>query len=267
MDNPLIKRRLQIEEAKALIGSDGGEGSALAGIVRDALSANTRLQESSVGQQREELKAQAAELRDVRDRLNAPGANPIEIYAQMREVVTGAAADMLKQMGYLGQGQSQLSDPKVIAEIENMKGQREEAQRQWQTQHDAQQHQWDVENKARERLEKKEDRRWEAEFGLKKEQQDRDNRGRDNTAAILQDAVRSISGGIDIDRTAVAKPLTTVTEALLPKPITSFKCEQCGEIIQVTNPEAREATCPKCSTLYRFEEVNASDAEATPNQS
>lgn len=251
---------MEIRRLEALRGRGDHEATALGGIVRDALAANTKLQESSVGQQREELRVQAAELRDVRERLNAPGANPIEIYAQMREVVTGAAADMLKQMGYLGQAQSQVSDPKVIAEIENMKAQREEAQRRWQTEQDAQKHQWDVENKARERLEKKEDRRWEAEFGLKKEQQDRDNRGRENTAAILQDAVRSIAGGIDIDRTAAAKPLAQKQELLPSLPITSFKCQnpECEAMIDVIDPEAREATCPKCGVLYAFDEVKPS---------
>lgn len=258
-DNPLIRRMMQLKEAQVFTGGSN-EGSVLAGIVKDALAANAHLQENAIGQTREDLKTQAAELREYRDRLTSPGESPIDTYLKMREALTGMAGDLLKQMGYSGQNQAlvQASDLPRAIELEGLKLERDEAQRRWQTEQDEKKHQWDVDREERNRRYEIEDRQWKSEFDFRREQQDFENKRRDNTSTLLQDAVRSISASIDINRNeaAASQPAETPPQ-VVSEPITSFKCQSCGEMVQVDDPNTREATCAKCGMQYQFEEINA----------
>lgn len=233
-----------------------GELSVAERIVERALTAAEKATESARTADRESMTTQLQYLREEIKEAKQGGADPMETYLRVGEQLE-AVVDRLK--GKLGVSPGtvvQTSDLPAMIQLESLKMDREERQRQHDEKMKLEERHYQEAKAEREHQWDKEEKRWAAEFTLKKLEFDHKSGTQDQALEKLGTLIESVTSGIQPGEGGGVgggggQPRAQNSERSQP---TSFKCTQegCEGIVQIpaTAKPGETVTCPQCQTVY-----------------
>jgi hypothetical protein len=183
---------------------------------------------------------------------------PQEALKQQLEITKQIDEEYKHRVGIGTTGVTSVPELKVMAEIEQMKADREDRKLQHEAEMKRLDHQHENEAKERQRRWDIDDKKWDAEFGLKVKQLEVEDKGSDKKMAVFENIAASVLNSLE--------PAGPTSEQIPPQakgsesprsgkpniPV-SFICGECGTTVPV-EPGSLKATCPNpdCQTVYEM---------------
>jgi len=242
----------------------------LASLLDEAHNTAAQAQATLSAERAERMHVMEMQLDTLKTRLEAGGKSELETYREVKGLMEEMAAELKQSMGIATQGPVSATDVPGLLQIEQLRLDREERQRQWQDEMEERRHQWQVEQDARERRYLIEDRQWSADHELRKSELELGRETRTRATDALSDLAASVIEGIDTARGpsvaqraskfSPAAPTPTVEEGTAetasPK---SFTCEECGGEVLIPGgaDEGMQVKCQSCEAQYLLRETAA----------
>ncbi len=205
----------------------------------------------------------------LRDELNALKGGPSDIqkYQEMKTLLDAMAGDIAQKLGGgVKPAEVRATDIPGLLQLEKVKQDGEERDRQWKQQMATMQHQWEVEMEEIRAKREQDQAQWKAEFGLKVREFEQGQTNRAKFGGMFEDLMASASESIDQKRKAGAaapEPLAQARPgriALKPK---AFHCPDCKELIQVPSG-AEEVECAGCHAAWSLKGYASPPTQAEP---
>lgn len=212
----------------------GGIFNSLTNLVTNTLEqVSTTRKSSQAGGEDPYLKHLEAELKQVQERLAAPGLDPISQMVAANQQFKMLMEAMRDQVGISQPAPASGPDMSYMLQLKRMELDAAERNRQWEEQMAERRREW-----------QREDRRWQQEFRLREAEFEDSRATRKRAGSALENLAGSLLEGIDAER---GEQGATVSASRKPK---AFKCQECGQAVLVPSPEALEARCESCGASY-----------------
>lgn len=173
--------------------------------------------------------------------------DPLETYQKVGDILGNVVSSMKERLGIGKEVPAQPSDIPNLLALEEAKMGHDERRHQWEVEREERKHQWEIENK-----------RWEQDYRLRVLEFSDSRKVKERAGDALDDLLGSVIDSLETERGAAATEGEAETpgtpKVRIPK---SFKCKECGSIIEVAKDHdlAAPVICGSCGADYMLEEM------------
>ena len=192
------------------------------------------------------LLARQEKLEDILGAMSGDKLSPQEALKQQLTIGRELDEEFKKRAGLAGVGGIQatnISELKVMAEIEQMKSDREERKLQHEKEMEQLRLNHQIEKEERDRRYKIEDAKWQMEYDLKKEEIGTKNDRTDTAVTAFTNIVTALAGSIDMRTGYSQQP-----QGKAGRQLEIATCSSCESDMEIP-ADAKEFTCTKCGTV------------------
>ena len=250
------------EVSKMMVATMQSYSTALTSMLTELVKMQSGASRGGNNEQGEFMKFLIGEVKDLKTKIDTGGSDPWAMVDEYNNRMGKIQEEIKRGLGItpgaagMAGAASSMDALRVSIELEKIRQESAERQRQHEENMLLQQRRWVVE-----------DKKWDADFGLRLRQVDADSKNSDKKFSAFQDLAASVIGSIGPDESASSGQLVQAPapQFSAPQPEqkkipTSFTCHnitdtesgtECGTLVQVPTG-AMSATCPKCGAIYEM---------------
>jgi len=247
------------EVSKMMVATMQSYSNALTSMLTELVKMQSGASRGGNTEQNEFMKFLIGEVKDLKTKIDTGSGDPFALVDEYNNRMGKITEDIKKGLSVQSSAPnvgSSIEALRVGIDIEKMRIEAADRQRQHEENMALQKRRWEVE-----------DKKWDADFGLRLRQIDSDGKNNEKKVSAFQELAASVIGSIGTDESVGSggKVQTPAPQFSAPQPEqkkipTSFTCHtvtdaetgtECGTLVQVP-PGAMQATCPKCGSVYEM---------------